>query len=70
MLKHFKRMLQQFRRLIKLSDSQQLQLKQAYEKIEEQNAELIEAGQLREDVDKIMHHDLKSPLQRLLPCQP
>ena len=66
LLKHFKRMLQQFRRLIKLSDSQQLQLKQAYEKIEEQNAELIEAGQLREDVDKIMHHDLKSPLSTII----
>lgn len=66
LVKHFKRMLQQFRRLIKLSDSQQLQLKQAYEKIEEQNVELIEAGRLQEDVEKIMHHDLKSPLSTII----
>ena len=65
-------MLNQFRSLIKLSDSQQLQLKRAYEKIEEQkrqlerqNQELLETARLREDVDQITRHDLKSPLNSI-----
>ena len=69
----YARMFEQFRRLIKISDSQQLQLKQAYETIDEQkhelerqNQELLEASRLREDVEHITRHDLKSPLATIL----
>lgn len=66
LLKHYKRMFEQFRRLIKLSDGQQLQLKLAYEKIEVQNQELLEAARLREDVERITQHDLKNPLSTII----
>lgn len=39
-----------------------LALKQAQLQLEEQNKSLIEAAQLREDVERIMQHDLKGPL--------
>jgi signal transduction histidine kinase len=72
LFRSYERMLSQFRSLIKLSDSQQLQLKRAYEKIEEQkhqlerqNQELLETARLREDVDQITRHDLKSPLNSI-----
>ena len=71
LFRSYERMFSQFRSLIKLSDSQQLQLKRAYEKIEEQkhqlerqNQELLETARLREDVDQITRHDLKSHLTR------
>jgi two-component system sensor histidine kinase/response regulator len=73
LFKSYKKMYEQLCRLIKLGDSQQLQLKRAYEKIEaqkrqleRQNQELLEAARLREDVDQITRHDLKSPLTSII----
>ncbi len=43
-----------------------LELKNAREKIENQNKELIEAAKLREDVDQIVRHDLKTPLNAII----
>ncbi len=43
-----------------------LKLKDAYERLEKQNTELREAAHLREDVDNIMRHDLKSPLNHII----
>jgi len=43
-----------------------LQLKKAREELKQQNKELIEASQLREDVERITQHDLKSPLNPII----
>ena len=43
-----------------------LGLKNAREKIEKQNQDLIEASALREDVSRIMRHDLKTPLNAII----
>ena len=43
-----------------------LGLKLAREKIERQNKALIEAAALREDVNRIMRHDLKTPLNSVI----
>lgn len=43
-----------------------LSLKAAREKLEEQNERLIEAAQLREDVERITRHDLKAPLSTVI----
>lgn len=43
-----------------------LNLEAARQKLEKQNAELIEAARLREDVDNIMQHDLKGPLNSII----
>lgn len=43
-----------------------LNLKRAYEKIENQNKELIESARLREDVERITRHDLKAPLNAII----
>ncbi|MEO5376167.1 MAG: hybrid sensor histidine kinase/response regulator [Magnetococcus sp. DMHC-6] len=43
-----------------------LKLKQARELIQKQNGELLKLVQLREDVDRILHHDLKSPLNAII----
>jgi CheY-like chemotaxis protein len=43
-----------------------LTLRHARRRLEEQNAELIEAAELREDVERIMRHDLKNPLQMIV----
>ena len=50
-----------------------LKLKHAYQEIEQQkktleqqNAELIESAKLREDVDQIIRHDLKTPLNPII----
>lgn len=43
-----------------------LELKRAREKIEKQNVALIKASQFRDDVDRIIHHDLKTPLSPIL----
>ena len=43
-----------------------LELKLSREKIQQQNKELIEATTLREDIDNIIRHDLKSPLNAIL----
>jgi signal transduction histidine kinase len=43
-----------------------LGLKRAREKIENQNKELITAGELREEVNRIMRHDLKTPLNAII----
>jgi signal transduction histidine kinase len=72
LLRSYGRMFNQFCSLIRLSDSQQHQIKQAHERIEEQkrtlerqNQELLEAARLREDVEHITRHDLKSPLSSI-----
>jgi signal transduction histidine kinase len=73
LLNSYERMYTQMDRLIRLSDRQQLQLKQANERIAAQNAQLArqnaalqEVAQLREDVEHITQHDLKSPLTTIL----
>ncbi|MFC1500424.1 response regulator [Candidatus Zixiibacteriota bacterium] len=43
-----------------------LNLKMAYQTLEEQNVQLVEAAELREDVDRISRHDLKNPLAVIL----
>ncbi|MBF0185758.1 MAG: hybrid sensor histidine kinase/response regulator [Magnetococcales bacterium] len=43
-----------------------LGLKRAREKIENQNKELIKAAELREEVNRIMRHDLKTPLNAII----
>ena len=43
-----------------------LGLKRAREEIEKQNKALIEASALREDVNRIMRHDLKTPLNAII----
>ena len=43
-----------------------LELQRARKTIKNQNAELIEAAKLREDVDQIMRHDLKTPLNAVI----
>ncbi len=47
-----------------------LELKNAREKIEKQNEKLIEADKLREDVDHIIRHDLKTPLNAVIGFPP
>ena len=43
-----------------------LELKCAREELKQQNAELIEAARLREDVERITRHDLKTPLNAII----
>ena len=43
-----------------------LGLKKARERIEKQNTELIQATELREEVSRIMRHDLKTPLNAII----
>ena len=43
-----------------------LELKHAREKLKQQNRELIEAARLREDVERITRHDLKTPLNSII----
>ncbi|MBF0160914.1 MAG: hybrid sensor histidine kinase/response regulator [Magnetococcales bacterium] len=43
-----------------------LGLKRARERIEKQNMELIKATSLREEVNRIMRHDLKTPLNAII----
>ncbi|MBF0401380.1 MAG: hybrid sensor histidine kinase/response regulator [Magnetococcales bacterium] len=43
-----------------------LGLKKAREKIEKQNKALIEANSLREEVNRILRHDLKTPLNAII----
>ena len=43
-----------------------LGLKQAREKIENQNRELLAADRLKEDVNRIIRHDLKTPLNTII----
>jgi two-component system sensor histidine kinase/response regulator len=47
-----------------------LELKNAREKIEKHNEELIEADKLRKDVDQIIRHDLKTPLNAVISLPP
>ncbi|MCP4630102.1 MAG: response regulator, partial [bacterium] len=43
-----------------------LELKHAREKLKQQNLELIEAARLREDIERITRHDLKTPLNAII----
>jgi two-component system, sensor histidine kinase and response regulator len=43
-----------------------LKLKHMYEALQRQNRELEQAAKLRDDVDRIMRHDLKSPLNSMI----
>ncbi|MBT4638733.1 MAG: hypothetical protein HOC09_07910, partial [Deltaproteobacteria bacterium] len=71
--KSYSKLFKQLSRIIKISDMQQEQLKRALKEIEEQktivenqNKELLEAERLREDVDHIVRHDLKTPLNAII----
>jgi signal transduction histidine kinase len=43
-----------------------LELLQARRRLEEQNRQLVESTRLREDIEHIMRHDLKSPLNAII----
>jgi two-component system sensor histidine kinase/response regulator len=43
-----------------------LKLKRAYEELEKKNIALKESALLRENVERILHHDLKSPLNAVI----
>jgi len=45
-----------------------LELKLAYEELERKNAALKEAATLHDDVDHILRHDLKTPLNGIINC--
>ncbi len=55
----YEKLLQTTKRLVRLSDKSQ-------QKLNEQAKELQKAAELREDVERIMRHDLKSPLTGLI----
>ncbi len=55
----YQKLLRTTKRLVRLSDKTQ-------EKLNEQTKELQKAAQLKEDVERIMHHDLKSPLTAVI----
>lgn len=55
----YAKLLKTTKRLVKLSDKNQ-------EKLNEQAKELQKAAQLKEDVERIMRHDLKSPLTTVI----
>lgn len=48
--------------IVKARIHNQLALREAHLKLERQNYKLVEAAELREDVDRITRHDLKGPL--------
>jgi CheY-like chemotaxis protein len=63
--------------IVKARVKNHLALKQAHEKIqkqkkrlEDQNFQLIEASRLREDIDRIVRHDLKNPLNAIIALPP
>lgn len=43
-----------------------VKLKQMHEELQSKNVMLEEAARLRDDVDRIMHHDLKNPLNSIM----
>jgi two-component system, sensor histidine kinase and response regulator len=51
---------------VKARVSTHLSLKSALERLERQNQELCVAARLREDVERITHHDLKAPLNAII----
>ncbi len=73
MLRDYKKIHRQSARLVKLGDLQQEKiaetnkaLARSQQQLEQQNLELRAAAELREDVDRIMRHDLKSPLNAVI----
>ena len=52
--------------IVKVRVRNHLALKFARQQLEAQNRELIEAAQLREDVERISRHDLKNPLNAII----
>jgi len=54
--------------IVKARLKNHLELKFAREEIERQNKELIHAAALKEDVDNIVRHDLKTPLNAIINC--
>ncbi|MGN7613447.1 response regulator [Magnetococcales bacterium HHB-1] len=52
--------------IVKARVKTHLALKSAQERLEAQNSALIEAAHLKEDVDRIMRHDLKGPLNSII----
>ena len=73
MLQDYKRIHRQSMRLVKLGDIQQEKIIEANKSLaksrqllEQQNLELRAAAELREDVDRIMRHDLKTPLNAII----
>lgn len=73
LLKGYKKLLKHTRRLVRISDRSEEQLLDLTRKLDEQNKtlnaqneELVRAAQMREDVERIMRHDLKSPLMSVV----
>lgn len=69
----YQKIYRQSARLVKLSDMQQeaitianKALAKNQQSLEQQNLALVAAAELREDVDRIMRHDLKTPLTAII----
>ena len=56
----------QLRRALQENEEQKGKLERQKETLEDQNQELIEAAKLKEDIDQIIRHDLKGPLQAII----
>lgn len=56
--------------IVKARVSTHLSLKAARKRLEDQNKKLIEAAELREDVERITRHDLKGPLSTVISLPP
>ncbi len=54
---------------LKLRVKLHLELFQSRQRLEEQNRQLVESARLREDIEQIVRHDLKSPLNAII-CLP
>ena len=72
-LRDYQKLNRQSARLVKLGDLQQeaiavanKALAQNQQSLEQQNLALRTAAELREDVDRIMRHDLKTPLNAII----
>jgi len=52
--------------IVKTRLKNHLALVTSHEKVYQQNIELIEATKLREDIERMVHHDLKSPLNVII----
>lgn len=73
LVKGYGKLLKTTKKLVRISDKNEnklnllsKELAQKNELLEEQKQELLEAAELREEVDRISRHDLKNPLQSIL----
>jgi signal transduction histidine kinase len=58
----YRKLFNQTKRVVKISDKIDLELKLSREELKRQNEILLENARLREDVERITRHDLKAPL--------